>query len=159
MLFYECAVFPLGSSSSSIRPPPDHIILRIVDECIRWSVVVETIIKRPEDITVDIMSHWVKIYDKLEMLIWDVGRSMVSVEALQWASRNSVLFVQRVQHNNAWVVERRNETLRSARHQLLSNALRSSSNTRWPIIMHFYPPAKAYHTLFCSAVCRISAQR
>ena len=39
-MFYECVAMPIGSSSP-FRAPTQHIILHMVDECIRWSVAVD----------------------------------------------------------------------------------------------------------------------
>ena len=89
----------------------------MVDECIRWSVAIEIAGKTPEDIIDAIVTHWFKVYGKPELMIWDGERAMVSIEALQWASRNSVQLIQRAKHKKAWVVERHNEILRNSLHK------------------------------------------
>ena len=114
LMFYECAATPLGSASSSIRHPTNHIVLHIVDECIRWSVAVEIASKNPEDIIEALTTHWLKIFGKPELMIWDGERAMVSIEALQWASRHQLQLVQRAKTKKAWVAERHNEILRQA---------------------------------------------
>merc|ERR1711923_459505 len=107
LMFYECAATPLGSGSSSIRAPSNHIVLHMVGECIRWSTAVEIPSKTPEDIIEAIVLNWFQIYGKPELMIWGGERAMVSVEALQWASRSSLQLTQRATHKKAWVVERR----------------------------------------------------
>ena len=80
LMFYECAATPLGgNASSSVRPPPNHIVLHIVDECIRWSVAIEIAGNTPEDIIDAIVTHWFKVYGKPELMIWDGERAMVSI--------------------------------------------------------------------------------
>ena len=83
-MFYECAATPLGSNSS-IRPPSDHIMLHIFDECIRWSTAVEIPVKTTEDIIDALQIHRLKLYGAIVRMIWDGERVMVSIEALQWS--------------------------------------------------------------------------
>ena len=101
LLFYECAATPLGQPAGPsvpagpIRAPTDHIVLHLVDECIRWSVAVCIRSKTPEDTIEGIVMHWLKIFGAPEMMIWDGERAMVSAEALNWASRNSIQLIAR----------------------------------------------------------------
>merc|ERR1712155_411918 len=104
-MFYECAATHVGSSSS-IRAPSEHIILHMVDECIRWSVAVEIPTKNAEDIIDAINVHWFGIYGKPELMIWDGERAMVSIEAAQRASRSQLQLMQRAKSKKAWVAER-----------------------------------------------------
>ena len=113
-MFYEFVATPLGGSSSSTRQPPNHIVLHIVVDCIRWSTAVEILSKTPEEIIDALVIHWIKLYGKPELMIWDGEMATVSIEALQWASRNSLQLTQGANHNNVWVVERHNEILRNA---------------------------------------------
>ena len=83
LIFYECAATPLGSSSS-FRTPTQHIILHMVDECIRWSVAVEIPTKTVGDITEAIERYWLQLYGKPDLMIWDGERAMVSNEASEW---------------------------------------------------------------------------
>ena len=107
-MFYECAATPLGQPAGPsvpagpIRAPTDHIVLHLVDECIRWSVAVCIRSKTPEDIIEGIVMHWLKIFGAPEMMIWDGERAMVSAEALNWASRNSIQLIARPKHKKAW---------------------------------------------------------
>ena len=114
-MFYECAATPLGSSS--IRAPSEHIILHLVDGCIRWSTAVDIPTKNAEDIIEAIQIHWLKLDGKPELMIWDGERAMVPTEASIWAPRNQLQLIQRAKHKKAWVVERHNEILRNACHK------------------------------------------
>ena len=69
MIFYERAATPIGSSS--IRAPSAHIILHLVDECIRWSTAVDTPTKNAGAIIETIQTDWLKLYGKPELMIWD----------------------------------------------------------------------------------------
>ena len=60
LLFYECAATPVGRSLAA-RPPTNHIVLHMVDECIRWSTTVEIPTKNVEDITEAIQVHCLQI--------------------------------------------------------------------------------------------------
>ena len=93
LLFSECAATSMGSSS--LRAPTDHIVLHMVDECIRWSVAVEIASKSVEDMIDAIQLHWLKIYGKPDLMIWDGERAMVSTEASQWAFRSQLQLIQR----------------------------------------------------------------
>ena len=116
LLFYECAATPVGRSLAA-RPPTNHIVLHMVDECIRWSTTVEIPTKNVEDITEAIQVHWLKLYGAPSLMIWDGERAMVSNEASQWASRNQLQLIQRAKHKKAWVAERHNEILRHSMHK------------------------------------------
>ena len=72
---------------------------------------------KSEDIIEAIQIHWLRLYGKPELMIWDGERAMVSIKALQWASRNHFQLIQRAKHKKAWVVERHNEFLRNASHR------------------------------------------
>ena len=115
ILFYECVATPLGQRLVA-RPHSNHIVLHMMDECIQWSTVVEIPTKNVEDIIEAIQIHWLKLFGKLDMMIWDGERAMVSTEAAQWASRNQFQIIQCAKRKKAWVAERHNEILRNACH-------------------------------------------
>ena len=109
LLFYECASTPLGSD---IRQPTDHIVLHVIDECIRWSVAVAIAEKTPDTIIDALMTHWIQVYGPPAIMIWDGERSMIPTEAMQWASRQRLQLIQPNRHKKAWVVERHNDPTR-----------------------------------------------
>ena len=88
-----------------------------MDERIRWSFAVDIADKTPESIIDAITTHWLQHHGKPEMMTWDGERALVSLEALQWASRCKFQLVPRAQHSKAWVVGRHNGILRNALHK------------------------------------------
>ena len=111
LMFYECAATPLGSSSS-MRPPTSHIILHISDERIRWPVAIDRPDKTRDEFIDAITTHWLQLYGKPELMIWDGERALVILEASQWASHSQFQLIQRIKHRKPWDVERHNEILR-----------------------------------------------
>ena len=109
LMFYVGAATQLGSDSSgidAIRQHTVHIILRMVDECMRWSIAVD-ISGNSLGGTIDgIILSWCTPYGKPETMIWRGERAMASVDALQWASRNPLQFVQQAKHQKVWIVDR-----------------------------------------------------
>ena len=111
------------------------ILFCILDEHIRWSTAVEIPGKTPEDIIEAIVLNWFQIYGKPELMIWDGERAMVSVEALQWASRSSLQLIQRAKHKKAWVVERHNEILRHACHKCQTQLAAEGIEVRFSYVL------------------------
>ena len=66
------------------RQPADHIVLHIVDECIRWSTAVEIPDKHPEAIIDALTTHWCQLHGEPELMLWGGERAMVSIEVVQW---------------------------------------------------------------------------
>ena len=95
----------------------DHIILHLVDECIRWSTALEIPTKNVAGINEAIHIHWLKLYGKPDLMIWDGERAMVPTGTSIWASRKQLQLIQRAKHKKARVVERHNELLRNACHK------------------------------------------
>jgi hypothetical protein len=48
---------------------------------------VDIVDKTPESIIDGLTTQWLQLHGKPELMIWDGERAMVSVDALQWASR------------------------------------------------------------------------
>ena len=69
LLFYECAATPLGSSSSTLQQPTDHVILHVVDVCARWYVAVDIADKTPEVIIDALTAHCLQLHGKPELMI------------------------------------------------------------------------------------------
>ena len=56
----------------------DHIVLHMVDECIKWTVALEIAGKETGAILDAMTMHWLRLYGAPDVLIWDGEGAMDS---------------------------------------------------------------------------------
>ena len=65
----------------------DHVILHLIDECIKWTVAVKIANKETTTIIDAMTTHWIRHYGAPDLLIWDGEGALGSDEAKTWATR------------------------------------------------------------------------
>ena len=63
------------------------IVLHLIDECIRWTVVVEAASKEGVELIRLITIHWLQLFGAMKTLIFDGETSLRTDQAAEWADR------------------------------------------------------------------------
>ena len=100
--------------------PQCHILLHMVDECIKWTVAVKVESKSAEELLTAMTVHWIQPFGPPTMLVWDGESGITSEAAGTWADRWNIDLVIRPPGKKAWLAERHHEILRSQLHHLQS---------------------------------------
>ena len=101
----------------------DHVILHLIDECIKWTVAVIVNDKETCTILEAMPEYWVRQFGAPEVLIWDGEGAMNSDEAKIWATRWSIELIMRPADKKVWIAERHHEILRDQFHKVQMQAI------------------------------------
>ena len=99
-------------------PVSQHILLHMIDECIKWSEVHETPTKQPHDLLAIMTDQWFRRFGAPDMLIWDGEGALDSDEAKKWADLWQIELVIRPADKKAWISERHHEIMRQQLHKV-----------------------------------------